>query len=74
MARFVAQPLLTPNLTIPMPQTQITTDAARDTEQCKIDTSYPGWFRALKPVDSMFQSWECVGWFKSRAEAEEALK
>jgi hypothetical protein len=39
----------------------------------KIDTSIPGWFRALRAVDSMFQSWVCIGWFQSQAEAEAAL-
>ena len=39
----------------------------------KIDTSIAGWFRALRAVDSMFQDWECIGWFRTRQEAISAL-
>ena len=39
----------------------------------KIDTSIAGWFRALRAVDSMFQDWECIGWFRTRQEALDAL-
>lgn len=39
----------------------------------KVDTSIAGWFRALKPVDGQFQSWECVGWFRTMGAAREAL-
>ena len=42
------------------------------TNEYKIDDSIKGWFRLLRTVDSMFQDWECVGWFRSHADAESA--
>jgi len=47
--------------------------AGQKSRNGKIDTSISGWFRALVPVDSMFQSWECIGWFRNRTDAEDAL-
>lgn len=38
--------------------------------ELRIDTTEPGWFRVLQSVDSQFQSWECLQWFRSDAEAQ----
>lgn len=42
--------------------------------ETRIDTTYPGWYRALRAVESYWQSWECIGWYRTREEAELALK
>lgn len=47
--------------------------AGREGSNMKIDTSIAGWFRALRAVDSMFQDWECIGWFRTRQEALSAF-
>lgn len=39
----------------------------------RIDATEPGWFRVLQSVDSQFQSWECLQWFRSQSEAQDFI-